>query len=77
MVRLLQIKIPNELMSFIGAPISTTQVITSSVMGVGCSKRLSAVKWGVVYNILIAWVITLPITMILGGVSAWIIEIFV
>ena len=66
-----------ELMSFIGAPISTTQVITSSVMGVGCSKRLSAVKWGVAYNILIAWVITLPITMILGGVSAWVIGIFV
>lgn len=66
-----------EFMSFIGAPISTTQVITSSVMGVGCSKRLSAVKWDVAQSIVVAWVITLPITMALGGLSAWIIGMFV
>jgi PiT family inorganic phosphate transporter len=42
------------------APISTTHVITSSVMGVGATRKLSAVRWGVAGNILAAWVLTLP-----------------
>jgi PiT family inorganic phosphate transporter len=42
------------------APISTTHVITSSVMGVGATRKLSAVRWGVAGNILLAWVLTLP-----------------
>ena len=66
-----------ESMTFLGAPISTTQVITTSVMGVGSAKRLSAVKWGVAQNILIAWIITLPITIALGGISVWIIGFFI
>lgn len=66
-----------ESMTFLGAPISTTQVITTSVMGVGSAKRISAVKWGVAQSILIAWIITLPITIALGGISVWIIGIFV
>lgn len=66
-----------EGMSFLGAPISTTQVITTSVMGVGSAKRLSAVKWGIAQNIMIAWVVTLPITMILGGLAVLVIQIFV
>ena len=66
-----------ESMTFLGAPISTTQVITTSVMGVGSAKRISAVKWGVAQSILIAWIITLPITIVLGGISVWIIEFFV
>lgn len=43
-----------------GAPVSTTHVITSSVMGVGASRRFSAVRWGVAGNIVMAWVLTLP-----------------
>ena len=43
-----------------GLPISTTHVITSSVMGVGATRRFSAVKWGVAGNILFAWVLTIP-----------------
>lgn len=66
-----------ELMSFIGAPISTTQVITSSVMGVGSSKRLSAVKWGTAKSIVVAWVITLPVTMIIGGIFSFLIGFFI
>lgn len=66
-----------ESMTFIGAPISTTQVITTSVMGVGSAKRLSAVKWGIAQNILIAWIVTLPITMILGGISVFFIELLI
>jgi PiT family inorganic phosphate transporter len=43
-----------------GAPISTTQTITSAIMGVGATKRVSAVRWGVAGNILVAWVLTFP-----------------
>jgi len=42
------------------APISTTHVITSSVMGVGATRKFSAVRWGVAGNIMVAWVLTLP-----------------
>jgi len=42
------------------APISTTHVITSSVMGVGATRKFSAVRWGVAGNILVAWILTLP-----------------
>ena len=43
-----------------GAPVSTTHVITSTVMGVGATKRFSAVRWGVAGNIVMAWVVTIP-----------------
>src|SRR4029079_10278475 len=43
-------------------PVCTTHVISSSIMGVGASKRVSAVRWGVAQNILIAWVLTMPIS---------------
>jgi PiT family inorganic phosphate transporter len=52
--------------SHVGIPLSTTHVISTSIMGVGATKRLSAVKWGVVSRILWAWVLTLPITGLLG-----------
>jgi PiT family inorganic phosphate transporter len=46
--------------SQLGLPVSTTHVITSSVMGVGATQRLSAVRWGVAGNIVMAWVLTIP-----------------
>ncbi len=49
-----------------GIPVSTTHVISTSIMGVGATKRFSAVKWGVVGRIVWAWVLTLPITGALG-----------
>ena len=52
--------------STIGVPVSTTHVISTSIMGVGATKRLSAVKWGVVSRILWAWVLTIPVTCLLG-----------
>jgi PiT family inorganic phosphate transporter len=53
------------------APISTTHVITSSVMGVGATRKLSAVRWGVAGNILTAWVLTLPMAgLVAAGVFA-------
>jgi len=46
--------------SHLGIPVSTTHVINAAIMGVGASKRASAVRWGVAGNIVIAWVVTLP-----------------
>jgi len=52
--------------SHLGIPLSTTHVISTSIMGVGASKRFGAVKWGIVNRILWAWIATLPTTAIVG-----------
>ncbi|HEU5081015.1 MAG TPA: inorganic phosphate transporter [Opitutaceae bacterium] len=52
--------------SHIGVPLSTTHVISTSIMGVGATKRFDAVKWGIVGRIVWAWVLTLPVTGLLG-----------
>ena len=65
-----------ELMTFLGAPVSTTQVITTSVMGAGTAKRASAVKWGTTKSIVTAWIVTLPITMTLGGAAVYVLQLF-
>jgi len=51
----------------LGIPVSTTQVISTAIMGVGSTKRLSAVRWGVVGRIVWAWVLTLPLTFALSA----------
>ncbi|MDR2105780.1 MAG: inorganic phosphate transporter [Coriobacteriales bacterium] len=55
------------LMTGLNSPISTTHVITTSVMGVGSSRRLKAVKWKLAQDIVLTWVITLPVSALLGG----------
>jgi len=50
-----------------GFPVSTTHVISTSIMGVGATQRLSAVKWGLTRDILLAWVLTLPAAGLVGG----------
>lgn len=55
--------------SHLGVPVSTTHVINASIMGVGASKRLSAVRWGVAGNIVIAWVLTLPLSALMAFVA--------
>jgi len=55
-----------EVASRIGLPLSTTHIISSTIMGVGASKRLSAVRWGVGGNIIIAWILTLPACALLA-----------
>ncbi|GGO68385.1 inorganic phosphate transporter [Nonomuraea cavernae] len=52
-----------------GAPISTTHTITSAIMGVGSTKRLSAVRWGVAGNIVTAWVLTIPAAALVAALS--------
>jgi PiT family inorganic phosphate transporter len=54
------------------APISTTHVITSAIMGVGATKRISAVRWGVAKNILLGWVVTMPAAGVVAAVCYWI-----
>ncbi len=58
-----------------GIPLSTTHVISASIMGVGATKRLNAVKWGVVGHMVWAWVLTLPITAFLGCLFSWILQL--
>ncbi|MEU7818788.1 inorganic phosphate transporter [Pseudonocardia sp. NPDC049154] len=57
------------------APISTTQTITSSILGVGATKRLSAVRWTVAGNIAVAWVVTLPAAAFCAAVVYWLLHI--
>lgn len=52
----------------VGIPVSTTHTIGSAIMGVGATRRVSAVRWGIAYNILLAWVITFPACFALGWV---------
>ena len=49
-----------QLATHFGIPVSTTHTITAAIMGVGSTRRLSAVRWGVAGNIVVAWVLTLP-----------------
>ncbi|MFN5317992.1 MAG: anion permease [Bacteroidia bacterium] len=55
-----------------GIPVSTTHTITGSIIGVGITKRISAVKWGVTGKLLVAWIITIPISALMGAVFYWI-----
>lgn len=54
----------------LGAPVSTTHTITGSIMGVGALTKLSAVRWGVAKNIVLAWILTIPATAIVSAI-AW------
>ena len=56
------------------APISTTHTITSAIMGVGATKRLSAVRWGVAKNIAYAWVLTIPAAAITAACVYWVLN---
>jgi PiT family inorganic phosphate transporter len=53
--------------SHVGFPLSTTHTISGAVMGAGAAKRVSAVRWGVAGNIMIAWVLTIPAAATVGG----------
>ena len=59
-----------------GIPVSTTHTITGSIIGVGATKRLSAVRWGVTRSLLFAWIVTIPISASVAGLSYWVISMF-
>jgi PiT family inorganic phosphate transporter len=63
--------------SIAGIPVSTTHVICSSIMGVGATKRLSAVRWGIARNIVWVWILTIPISALLGFVAFQVIQLFI
>lgn len=57
-----------------GTPVSTTHTITGSIVGVGATRRLSAVKWGVAGRIVWAWILTIPAAALVAALSFWIVE---
>ena len=62
--------------STLGMPVSTTHVISSAIMGVGSSDRLSAVRWGVAGNIVMAWILTIPASALVAALSFLILDLF-
>lgn len=64
------------LATFFHAPVSTTHIISTTVMGVGASKRFKSVKWGVAQNIVWAWILTIPITAVLSALIIFIMKLF-
>ncbi len=62
--------------AFGGIAVSTTHTITGAIMGVGATKRLSAVRWGLAGNIILAWILTIPAAALIGAVSFWIVDWF-
>lgn len=59
-----------------GIPVSTTHTITGSIIGVGATKRLSAVRWGVTINLLWAWILTIPVSAALAAIFYYLIQLF-
>ncbi|MER5379486.1 inorganic phosphate transporter [Streptomyces sp. NBC_00647] len=57
------------------APISTTHVITSAIMGVGATKRVNAVRWGVAKNIVLGWFITMPAAAVVAAAAFWVVNL--
>jgi PiT family inorganic phosphate transporter len=60
-----------EMASHLGIPVSTTHCAAAAIMGIGSTKRFSAVRWGVAGNIVAAWILTFPICAVLGYFFAW------
>jgi inorganic phosphate transporter, PiT family len=58
--------------SLVGGPVSTTQVVSSAIMGVGAAERLNKVRWGVAQEIAMAWLLTIPATALAGAGVYWI-----
>jgi PiT family inorganic phosphate transporter len=62
--------------SHVGFPLSTTQVMSGAIIGAGAAKRLSAVRWGVAGNIVVAWVLTLPAAASVGALTFGVVHLF-
>ncbi len=59
-----------------GIPVSTTHTITGAIVGVGAARRVSAVRWGIAGNIVIAWIITMPAGALIAACSYWLVDLF-
>jgi len=60
--------------SALGIPVSTTHCVNACIMGVGSSRRVSSVRWGVAHRILVAWVLTLPVSAVLAAFALWVLR---
>lgn len=65
------------LTEYLGIPVSTTHTITGAIIGVGATKRISAVRWGVTISLLWAWILTIPVSALLGAIIYFIFSLFV
>ncbi len=63
--------------TFWGVPVSSTHTITGAIVGVGAARRLSAVRWNVASNIIVAWTVTLPAAAAIGAATYWVTGFFV
>ncbi|GHT31255.1 inorganic phosphate transporter [Bacteroidia bacterium] len=61
---------------FLHIPVSTTHTITGAIMGVGAIKRLSAVRWGITKDLLVAWILTIPVSAVMAMICYYIIQMF-
>ena len=60
--------------SLVGGPVSTTQVVSSTIMGVGAAERVNKVRWGVAQEIATAWLLTIPATALLAAGIYWVLS---
>jgi len=60
-----------------GIPVSTTHTISGAIMGVGITKRVSAVRWGVSINLIWAWILTIPVSMIIAALMYYLLSMFI
>jgi len=60
----------------LGIPVSTTHTITGAIVGVGATKRVSAVRWGVTINLVWAWILTIPVSALLAALVYWVVRLF-
>jgi PiT family inorganic phosphate transporter len=58
--------------TWLGIPVSTTHTITGAIVGVGAARRVSAVRWGLAGNIVIAWIVTMPAAGVIAAASYWV-----
>ena len=63
--------------SLVGGPVSTTQVVSSAIMGVGAAERVNKVRWGVAQEIATAWLLTIPATALVAAGLYWVISQFI
>lgn len=61
----------------LGIPVSTTHTLTGAIVGVGATKRLSAVRWGVTVNLVWAWILTIPLSALLAMLFYWILHFII
>jgi PiT family inorganic phosphate transporter len=64
------------LATWFGIPVSTTHTITGAIIGVGAARRVSAVRWNVTTNIVVAWVITMPAAALVAALFYWAVGLF-